>query len=420
MEKLNRHKMGHWMDGAKAIVGSSGWAAARATMILDPTVTMLNTGSFGPLPRPVFDRVTAIRLRLAAGPTDFYVRQAPPLLWEARERTAAFLGCPPERLVFTTNVSAAINLVASGLKIAAPGEILMSDHEYGAMVWCWERVGQRQGLAIRTFPLPKLASAPGEIVDAAVRAMTPRTRVLFFSHVLSPTGLVLPAKELCAEARMRGIITVVDGAHAPAMIPLSVSDIGADFYTGNLHKWLLAPSGAGFLVIGPGNEDRLQPLHVSWGYHPDKYPIGEVRQSAGPDARDNYGSTPRIRFLEFEGTRDFCPWLAVPAAIDFQSELGWEAVRGRIAELAAFTRKTIGGIGLSLATPAVPGMHGAMTAFNLPAGANAVKLRKELWDRRIEIPVIERPDRLLIRVSHHFYTIEAEIDCLAAALREIL
>jgi isopenicillin-N epimerase len=396
------------------------WLAARAKMILDPTVTMLNTGSFGPLPRPVFDRATELRLRLAAGPTDFFVRQAPPLLWEARERTAAFLGCAPERLVFATNVSAAINLVASGLRLASPGEILMTDHEYGAMVWCWERVGQRQALGVRTFPLPTMAKEPREIVDAMVKAVTPRTRLLFFSHVLSPTGLVLPAKELCAEARRRGILTVVDGAHAPAMIPLNVNDVGADFYTGNLHKWLLAPSGAGFLVIGPGNEDRLQPLHVSWGYHADKYPIGEVARSSGPDARDNYGSTPRVRFLEFEGTRDFCPWLAVPAAIDFQTELGWAAVRGRIADLAAYTRKVIGDTGLSLATPAVPGLHGAMTAFNLPAGVNAARLRKELWDRRVEIPVIERPDRLMIRVSHHFYTTESEIDRLAAVLPEVL
>jgi isopenicillin-N epimerase len=278
------------------------------------------------------------------------------------------------------------------------------------MIWCWQRVGQRQRLTVRTFPLPTMAADPGEIVSALVEAITPRTRLLFLSHVLSPTGLVLPAKELCAEARKRGVITVVDGAHAPAMIPLNVSDIGADFYTGNLHKWLLAPSGAGFLIIGPGNEDRLQPLHVSWGYHADKYPIGEVAHSAGPDARDNYGSTPRIRFLEFEGTRDICPWLSVPAAIDFQSELGWQAIRDRIAELADHTRRAIP---LPLATPSTPGLHGAMTAFELPTGVNAAALRKELWARRIEVPVIERPNRLLIRVSQHFYTMQEEIDRLA-------
>ena len=392
------------------------WSAARAQMILDPTVTMLNTGSFGPLPEPVFAHVTALRRRLAAGPTDFYVRQAPPLLWEARERTAAFLGMTPQRLVFTSNVSAAINLVASGLRLNAPGEILMSDHEYGAMIWCWERAAQRQGLTIRTFPLPTMATDPAEIVEAATKAMTARTRLLFFSHVLSPTGLVLPAKELCAAARKRGIVSVVDGAHAPVYIPLNVSDVNADFYTANLHKWLLAPSGAGFLAIGPGNEDRLQPLHVSWGYYPDKYPIGEVTRSVGPDARDNYGSTPRTRFLEFEGTRDFCPWLSVPAAVDFQSELGFDNIRGRIAELSDYTRRVIGGLGLPLATPL---QGGAMTAFELPAGTSAPALRKKLWARRVEIPVIERPNRLLIRVSHHFYTLEAEIDRLAEVLREI-
>jgi isopenicillin-N epimerase len=389
------------------------WSSARSQIILDPTVTMLNTGSFGPLPRPVFDRANELRLRLAAGPTDFFVRQAPPLLWESREKTAGYLGTVPHRFIFTTNVSAAINLVASGLQLASPGEILMTDHEYGAMIWCWQRCGQRQGLTLKTFSLPTMTADPGEIVAAAVRAMTPKTRVLFFSHVLSPTGLVLPARELCAEARKRGVISVVDGAHAPAMIPLNLKDIGADFYTANLHKWLLAPTGAGFLAIGPGNEDRLQPLHVSWGYYADKYPLGEIMKSVGPDERDNYGSTPRVRFLEFEGTRDICPWLAVPAAIDFQTKLGWDNVRTRIADLAAYTRKAIGKTGLKLATPAVPGLHGAMTAFELPPGVNAPKLRKELWDRRIEIPVVERPDRLLLRVSHHFYTTETEIDRLA-------
>ena len=158
----------------------------------------------------------------------------------------------------------------------------MSDHEYGAMVWCWERVGQRQGLAVRTFPLPTMASDPGEIVEAAVKAITPRTRLLFFSHVLSPTGLVLPAKELCAEARSRGVMTVVDGAHAPAMIPLNVER----HRRGLLHRQpaqvaARAERSRASWSLVPGNEDRLQPLHVSWGYHPDKYPIGEIAQSDG-------------------------------------------------------------------------------------------------------------------------------------------
>jgi isopenicillin-N epimerase len=395
------------------------WAAARGRMVLDPTIVNLNTGSFGPLPQPVFDRVTALRRMLAAEPTHFFVRQLPPLLWHAHERLASFLGTVPTRLVFTSNVSAAINLVASGLKLSTPGEVLLTDHEYGAMHWCWERAAQRQGLTLRTFPLPTMAASPGEIVDAAIRAMTSRTRLFFLSHVLSPTGLVLPAAELCAEARRRGIVTVVDGAHAPTMVPVDVSKVGADFYTGNCHKWMLAPTGAGFLVVGPGNEDRLVPLHVSWGYRSDQYPLGEedwVRRDR--DAPDKFGSTPRTRFLEFEGTRDVCPWLAVPDAIDFQSGIGVERIRARIAELVAHTRKRIGSVGLKLATPTTDGLHGSMTAFELPikGPAKAAALRQAIWKHRIEVPIVERPDRLLLRVSTHFYNTHDEIDRLTEVL----
>jgi isopenicillin-N epimerase len=399
------------------------WAPARGRMILDPTIVNLNTGSFGPLPRTVFDRVTQLREMLAAEPTHFFVRQAPSLLWNARQRLAEYLGTTPDRLVFATNVSAAINLVASGLPLSAPGEVLLTDHEYGAMHWCWERATQRQGLTLRTFALPTMANCPAEIVEAAVRAMSARTRLLFFSHVLSPTGLVLPAAELCREARRRGILTLVDGAHAPAMIPLDVTAVGADFYTGNCHKWLLAPTGAGFLVIGPGMEDRLWPLHVSWGYRPNQYPLGEQdAPRRDPDRPDLFGSTPRTRFLEFEGTKDICPWLAVPDAIEFQAELGRDRVRSRIADLVAHTRERIGSLGLKAAMPAVDGLCGSMSAFELSAKgpAKAAALRQAIWKHRIEVPVIERPDRLLLRVSTHFFNTTAEIDRLGDVLPEIL
>src|SRR5262249_54926652 len=139
------------------------WSAARSRMLLDPTVTNLNTGSFGPVPRPVFERVTQLRQWLGEEPMDFLLRQLPPLLWEARERLAAYLGGDPRRLVFTVNVTASVNLVASSLRLASPGEILLTDHEYGAMHWCWERAAQRQGLTVRTFPLPVLADDPSII-----------------------------------------------------------------------------------------------------------------------------------------------------------------------------------------------------------------------------------------------------------------
>jgi isopenicillin-N epimerase len=378
------------------------WLAARAAMMLDLTVANLNSGSFGPTPRVVFERVTALRRRLAEEPMDFLLRESPPLLWRARERLAAFLGTSPYRQIFTQNVTTAINIVAASLRLNSPGEILMSDREYGSMQWCWERAASRRGLTVRHFPLPLMPSSPDEIVAAVESALTPQTRLLFFSHVLAATGLVLPAKELCALARRRGVLSAVDGAHAPAMIDVAIDDIGCDVYGGNCHKWLLAPIGAGFLAAAPTAIDRLQPLQVSWGYHPDRSRF---------DERDEFGTTPRLRALEFEGTRDFCQWLVVPDAIDFQAGLGWANIRHRIGELTDYTRRRLGT--LRLATPVDPRMSGAMTAFWLPAGANAEELRRSLWERRIKAVIGEWPDGLILRVSTHFYNVEAEIDRLA-------
>jgi isopenicillin-N epimerase len=390
-------------------IPDSFWLQARSQILLDPKVTNLNTGSFGPLPRVVFERVTELRHRLAEEPMDFLIRAAQPLLWQARERLGEFMGGDPRRLVFTTNVTAAVNTIANSLVLPTPGEILMTDHEYGAMQWCWERAAQRQGLTLRTFPLPPFPKSADEIVNAFRRAMTDQTRLLFFSHVLSPTGLVLPAQAICEEARRRRITTVIDGAHALAMVRLNVTEIGGDFYTGNCHKWLLAPTGAGFLYFGAGNEDRLQPMQVSWGWH---HPRDRL------DERDDFGSTPRLRALEFEGTRDPCPWLAVPSAMDFQASIGWERIRGRIAKLSGYVRQELSRLDrLRLATPPEPELHGAMTAFWLPTGTDAVVLRRQLWEGHgIEAPVIERPDGLLIRASTHFYNTIEEINRLAEAL----
>lgn len=392
---------------------ANDWSEARAAMLLDPGVANLNTGSFGPLPRVVFERVTELRRRLAEEPMDLLLRQAPPLLRQARERLASYLGCDPRRLVFTPNVTAAINIVAASFRLAAPGEVLLTDHEYGAMHWCWERAAIRQGLTLRTFPLPAMPSRPEEIVEAFCQAFTPRSRLVFFSHVLSPTGMVLPAGAICKEARRRGIISVVDGAHAPGLVPIQVESLSCDIYTGNCHKWVLAPTGSGFLCLPADSDQRLQPLQVSWGWHHDRTRLDEP---------DEHGSTPRIRSFEFEGTRDPCAWLTIPTAIDFQDSLGVDRIRTRIAALAAGVRQRFSRLPqLQLATPPEPELHAAMTAYRLPKGSVATELRKQLWETyRIEVPIFERPDGLYMRVSTHFYNTEEEVERLSTALEKIL
>jgi isopenicillin-N epimerase len=193
------------------------------------------------------------------------------------------------------------------------------------------------------------------------------------------------------------------------MVDVDIDALGCDFYGGNCHKWLLAPIGSGFLALGRDGLDRLQPLQVSWGYYLDR--------NRKPDEQDEFGSTPRLRQLEFEGTRDPCAWLAVPDAIDFQAALGWHNVRERVRELAAYTRQRLDGLGgLRLTTPTAPALHSAMTAYWWPPGLDAERLRQQLWERRIEAIIGEWPDGLTLRVSTHFYTTEAEIDRLADAI----
>jgi isopenicillin-N epimerase len=280
------------------------------------------------------------------------------------------------------------------------------------MHWCWERAARRQGLELRTFHLPLMPRRDEEILDAVAAALSPRTRLVFFSHVYSATGLIVPAAEICDLIHRHGAISVVDGAHAPAMIPLDIEAIGCDFYCGNCHKWLLAPIGAGFLVLGSTPPIELEPLQVSWGFKPDRDRWDEP---------DEFGSTPRTRFLEFEGTRDPCAWLAVPEAIDFQSSIGWDAIRERMHQLSAHTRKRLDGrAGLRLTTPMDPKLHGAMTAYWWPGGTDAETIRRRLWDRRIEALVGEWPEGATLRVSNHFYNTESEIDRLADAIPEIL
>jgi isopenicillin-N epimerase len=388
---------------------SADWAEVRSRMMLDPTVVNLNTGSGGPLSRTVFDRVTDLRRELAAEPMDFLLRKVPSMLWQARERLSDFIGGDPRQLAFTTNVTGAVNLVASSLPLSAPGEILLTDYEYVPMRWCWERVAQRLGLRIRTFAVPVDAEDPAEIVQAAAAAMGPDTRLFFFSHVLSSIGLVMPAAQLCELARGRGVLTMIDGAHAPGFLDLDVTELGCDFYAGSGHKWLLAPTGNGFLYSGRGNLELLEPLQVSWAYVP---PPGSP-----PDERDRFGSTPRLRRLECEGTRDICPWLALPESIDFHSEIGFEQIRSRTRELTEYTRERL--TGLRSITPRRPELSGAMTSFALPSKAKA--LSSQLWEQfRIEASVVERPDQQLIRVSTNFYNTEAEIDRLAEALDKLV
>jgi isopenicillin-N epimerase len=390
----------------------SFWLAVRQQVCLDRSKINFNAGTLSPTPVPVLEAVTDLRRRMAANPSDFVWRQTPPLLDRARARLAEYLRCNPPDLLLIPNSTFGINLIASSLRLRPGSEILTTDHEYGAMMYCWRRLALRDKLRIRAIDLPYRTEAPAEIVDAFARAITDETRVLFFSHVTTTTGLVLPAKPLCDLARQRGLLSVIDGAHAPGMIPLDLSDLGADFYVGACHKWLMAPAGAGFLHVPPHRKSMLQPIITSWGYDYD------VKHAEHDSA---LGGTFWQRDFEFHGTVDRCPQMVLPESLDFRASLGGDsAVLKRTWQLSDYLRAALAACGLACATPASRSLTGgALTAFDFPCD-DLIRMRDRLWHEfHIECPVTEAAGKTFLRVSTGWFNTTGEIDKLAAAVRVI-
>jgi isopenicillin-N epimerase len=266
-----------------------------------------------------------------------------------------------------------VNTVARSLGLEPGDEVLMTGEEYGAVELTWEAVGAT------------LVRAP---LESLWEHVTERTRVLSVSHVASPTGRILPVAELCAQARGLGLLSIVDGAHAPGHVPVDLSAIGADVYSGNCHKWLCAPKGAGFLWVRPELQQRVDPLVVSWGW----------REATFAERHD------------WQGTRDPSAWLAIPAAIEFQREWGWDEVRGRCH---ALVEQFVADSGLA---PAADDF-GQMLAVELPTGTDPDELQRRLVDdHRIEVPCFEHGGRPLLRISVQGYNDDADVRALSGAL----
>ncbi len=276
--------------------------ALKDEFLLAPDIAYLNHGSYGATPASVFQEYQRWQRELELEPTEFLGRRHADLMRAARTALGGYLGAAPDDIVYTQNVTIAINIVARSLKLGPGDEVLASDHEYGACERLLRFLAERQGFELITRPVPVPVSSAAEFVDGFWEGVTPRTRLVFLSHITSPTAILFPVAEICRRARAAGILTIVDGAHAPGQIPLDLLEVGADFYAGNLHKWLCAPKGAGFLYARREVQDMLDPLVVSWGFQPDV---------PGPSRF--------IDYHEWWGTRDVAAFLSVPAAIQFQA-----------------------------------------------------------------------------------------------------
>jgi isopenicillin-N epimerase len=350
--------------------------ALRDQFLLDPDVVYLTHGTYGACPRPVLDEYQRRQRELEANPLEFLWRRLDGLLREVRDELGRYVGARADDLVFVPNATVGMNTVARSLGLAPGDEVLMTDHEYGAVESTWEAVGAR------------IVRAPFESLWEYV---TERTRVLSISHVASPTGEIFPVAELCARARQAGLMSVVDGAHAPGHVPVDLGAIGADAYAGNCHKWLCAPKGAGFLWVRRELQERIDPLVVSWGWAEEEF----------------------VKRHTWQGTRDPAAWLAVPAAIAFQREWGWDEVRTRCHALA---ERFVAVSGLRPAATE----FGQMLAVELPPCDPEEVQRRLLDAHRIEVPCFEHNGRPLLRLSVQGYNDEADIERLLEALPRCL
>jgi isopenicillin-N epimerase len=379
--------------------------ALREQFLLRPEVTFLNHGSYGACPRPVFERYQAWQVELEGQPVEFLGRRAADLLLESRTALAAYLGADPDEVVYFPNVTHALNVVARSLPLGEGDEILTTDHEYGALDRTWRFLSGKNGSRYVIQTLPEPLDDPDEVVEAVWAGVTPRTRVLFLTHITSPTAVLLPIEPLIARARAAGIWTVIDGAHAPGQVPVDLHALGVDFYGGNCHKWLSAPKGAGFLYARRPVQDLLEPLVVSWGYQ---------AREPGPS-----------RFVdeqEQQGTRDIAAYLSVPAAIEFQAEHDWTRVRRECHELTRWVRSQIGDLtDLPHVAADSPTWYAQMATMPLPLSCDPVLLKQRLYDEYgIEIPLVVWRDRPHIRVSVQGYNTLADLERLVSALRTLL
>ena len=382
---------------------------------LDPSVTFLNHGSFGACPKPVLEEQARLRALMEREPVTFLYREFEERWDEARRALAGFLSCTPENLVFVPNATAGVNTVLRSLPLKPGDELLVTDQEYNACRNALDVTAERAGAQVVVAPVPFPVGSAEEVARAVLARVTDRTRLLLIDHVTSQTAVVNPVERLVWELAAGGVEVLVDGAHAPGMLPLRLDALGASFYAGNCHKWLCAPKGAGFLHVRPDWHDRVRPLVISHGA--------------------NSPRTDLSRFLiEFSwtGTHDPTPYLCLPECLRFLGTLlpgGWPELMRRNHALAIEARRILCSA-LQVPEPCPEGMLGSMAAIPLPDGEGSLEpplyfdpLQDDLYHRhRIEVPVIPWPawPRRLVRVSAQAYNSREQYERLASPLRELL
>jgi isopenicillin-N epimerase len=369
--------------------------------ILRPDIAFLNHGSFGAVPRRVFEEQERWRRRLEAEPIELLGRRQPQLIEEAKRPLAELLQMRPSDFGLVTNATEGINAVLQSLRLGPRDELLTTDHVYNAVRQAMRHVAGRSGAGYREIAVATPLQTPGQIARAIIDGLSERTRLLVIDHITSPTGLIFPVEEISAACAARGIEVLIDGAHAPGMVDLNVPEIGATYYAGNLHKWACAPKGCAFLWVTPARQAEVHPCVIS----------------------HNYGKGLAAEF-EWQGTRDASAWLTIPAALQFMAELGWERVRHHNHALAVWAHAMLcERWGVTPLTPLDGQFLGATATMALPESlaqmseAESKALQQSLYTNdRIEVPLFWWQGQWRLRVSCQVYNRPADYQRLAEAI----
>lgn len=372
--------------------------------LLDPTITFLNHGSFGACPQPVFAEFQRFQRELELDPVHFIQKKLPVYLKQAKAPLAAFIGCNQDDFFFVPNPTVAINTVMRSLQLQPGDEILATNHEYGAMDRTWHFYCKKSGAKYVRQPISLPVVSKEQIIQEFWKGYTGKTKVVFLNHISSSTALIFPVKEICEKAQELGLITIVDGAHVPGHIDLNISELNPDYYTGTLHKWMLAPKGSSFLYVKKELQDNIDPLVVSWGY-----------ESLAPS---------ESRFLdyhEYQGTNDHSAFLCTPAVINFLKENDWK-VKSEACKQIVFDnyQRFCDLLQTQPIAPITEEFLGQMASIPVKTSKPS-ELKDLLYDKyKIQIPVMPLNGNIYLRYSMNAYNTQEDLEVLYRALEDIL
>ena len=385
--------------------------ALKSKFLLDPEITFLNHGSYGSCPKPVFEVYQKYQTDLESHPIKFMQEDVYKLLEISRESLSHYVNCDKDDLIFVTNPTQAVGTVIHNILINSNDEVLSTNLEYGSCDRMWTYDADQKGYKYIQAEINLPIEDKEFFLNQFWSYASAQTKYVFISQITSTTGMILPIPEIVAEAKKRGIKTIIDGAHVPAHIPLDIKELDPDYYTGALHKWLCCPKGSSFLYVKKEKQDGIQPMLKSWGWGEEYEKFKSSVQLHSPSRF--------INVFQWQGTRDMSTFFTVPEAIQFQEEHDWDSVRSRSINMVIEARNRINEI-TKLPKICPDNWLGQMATILFPID-DTVAFKKTLYnDYQIEMPVMRHIEHTAFRISIQGYNTQADIDHLINALEELI